>query len=42
MRHATDAAEAVGSIAALIGIPALTWAGFVGLIEAATQLLGLL
>ena len=42
MQRATNAAEAIGSIVALVGIPALAWAGFVGLLEAATALLGLL
>ncbi len=41
MRYAADTAEAVGSVIALVGIPALAWLGFVGLIQATTHLLGL-
>jgi hypothetical protein len=42
MRHAAEAAEALGSAVALVGIPALAWFGFVRLIEAVTLSLGLL
>ena len=42
MRHAADAAEAVGSVVALVGIPAITWLGFVELIQAVTAFLDLL
>ncbi len=42
MTLAADTAEAVGSVIALIGIPVLAWLGFAGLIQATTQLLGLL
>ena len=40
-KHAASAVEAVGSAAALIGIPAVLWLGFVGLIQAVTRSLGL-
>ena len=42
MRHAAETAEALGSAAALVGIPVLAWLGFVHLIEAVTLSLGLL
>ena len=41
-RYAADTIEAVGSAIALVGIPAVAWLGFVGLIEAVTRSLGLL
>ncbi len=40
-KHAASAIEAVGSAVALIGIPAVLWLGFVGLIQAVTRSLGL-
>jgi hypothetical protein len=41
-RYAADTIEAVGSAVALVGIPAVAWLGFVGLIEAVSRSLGLL
>ena len=42
VRYVADMAKAVGSAVALAGIPVAAWLGFVGMIQAATQLLGLL
>ena len=42
MRQAAETAEALGSAAALVGIPILAWLGFVRLVEAVTLSLGLL
>ncbi len=42
MRHAADTVEAVGSGIALVGIPAVTWLGFVEAVQAATAFLDLL
>jgi hypothetical protein len=42
MRHAADTVEAVGSGIALVGIPAVTWLGFVEAVQTATAFLDLL
>jgi hypothetical protein len=42
MRQAADIAEGVGSVVALVGIPAITWLGFVEAVQTATAFLDLL